>query len=56
MGESFDHCPAGWIRQRRKCWNECIHNHMVVDGRQMSMDIFASRISIPWSLNLYTDA
>jgi len=19
MGESFDHCPAGWIRQSREC-------------------------------------
>ncbi len=31
MGESFDHRPAGWIRQGRKCCTQIIHNHMVVD-------------------------
>jgi hypothetical protein len=30
MGESFDHCPAGWIRQSRECCTQIIHNHMVV--------------------------
>jgi hypothetical protein len=32
MGESFDHRPAGWIRQSRKCCTQIIHNHMVVDN------------------------
>ncbi len=32
MGESFDHCPAGWIRQSRKCCTQIIHNHIVVDN------------------------
>ena len=36
MGESFDHCPAGWIRQRGKCCTQFIHNRMVVDFRPMS--------------------
>jgi hypothetical protein len=31
MGESFDHRPAGWIRQSRKCCTQAIHNHMVVN-------------------------
>jgi hypothetical protein len=30
MGESFDHCPAGWIGQSRKCCTQIIHNPMVV--------------------------
>jgi len=30
MGESFDHCPAGRIRQSRECCTQSIHNHMVV--------------------------
>ncbi len=37
MGESFDHCPAGWIRQSRECCTQSIHNHMVVDNRSMSI-------------------
>jgi len=36
MGESFDHRPAGWIGQSRKCCIQLIHNHMVVDFRSMS--------------------
>ena len=36
MGESFDHRPAGWIRQRRECCIQSIHNHMVVDYPAMS--------------------
>jgi hypothetical protein len=36
MGEPFDHRPAGWIRQSRKCCIQLIHNHMVVDYRPMS--------------------
>jgi hypothetical protein len=31
MGEPFDHCPPGWIRQSRECCTQPIHNHMVVD-------------------------
>src|ERR1700733_2058258 len=30
MGESFDHSPAVWIRQSRKCCTQIIHNHVVV--------------------------
>ena len=36
MGESFDHRPAGWIRQSRKRCIQFIHNRMVVDYPQMS--------------------
>jgi len=36
MGESFDHCPPGWIRQSRKRCAQSIHNHMVVDYLAMS--------------------
>jgi len=36
MGESFDHRPAGWIRQSRKRCIQFIHNRMVVDCPQMS--------------------
>src|SRR5579872_7529603 len=36
MGESFDHRPAGWIRQGRKCCIQLIHNRMVVDYPSMS--------------------
>ncbi len=36
MGESFDHRPAGWIRQSRKRCIQFIHNCMVVDYPQMS--------------------
>ena len=36
MGESFDHGPAGWIRQSGECCIELIHNHMVVDYQWMS--------------------
>ena len=36
MGEPFDHRPAGWIRQSRKCCIQLIHNHMVVDYPSMS--------------------
>ena len=41
MGESFDHCPPGWIRQSRKCCTQLIHNHMVVDYLAMSSVDFA---------------
>jgi len=41
MGESFDHCPAGWIRQSRKCCTKIIHNHMVVGYLSMSSVNFA---------------
>ena len=43
MGESFDHCPAGWIRQSRKCCTKTIHNQMVVDSRLKSTANFAIR-------------
>jgi hypothetical protein len=36
MGESFDHRPAGWIRQSRKRCIQFIHNRMVVNYLQMS--------------------
>ena len=36
MGESFDHRPAGWIRQSRKRCIQLIHNHMVVNYLTMS--------------------
>ena len=36
MGESFDHGPAGWIRQSREGRIQFIHNHMVVDYPPMS--------------------
>jgi hypothetical protein len=36
MGESFDHRPAGRIRQSRKRCIQLIHNRMVVDYSQMS--------------------
>ena len=36
MGESFDHRPAGWIRESRKRCIQFIHNRMVVDYPQMS--------------------
>src|SRR2546423_14905733 len=36
MGESFDHRPAGWIRQSRKRGVQFIHNRMVVDYPEMS--------------------
>ena len=41
MGESFDHGPAGWIRQSRKCRTQSIHNQMVVDFAAMSSMNFA---------------
>jgi len=41
MGESFDHCPPGWIRQSRKRCAQFIHNRMVVDYRTMSSMNFA---------------
>lgn len=41
VGESFDHCPAGWIRQSRKRGIQLIHNRMVVDCRSMSSVNFA---------------
>jgi hypothetical protein len=41
MGESFDHCPASWIRQSRKCCTKAIHNQMVVDCQPMSTANFA---------------
>ena len=36
MGESFDHRPAGWIRQSRKGCIQLIHNRMVVNYAWMS--------------------
>ena len=44
MGESLDHCPAGWIRQSRECGIQLIHNIMVVDYRAMS------RPNIAWTV------
>jgi hypothetical protein len=41
MGESFDHCPPGWIGQSRKRCTQSIHNHMVVDYLAMSSVDFA---------------
>jgi hypothetical protein len=41
MGESFDHRPAGWIRQSRKCCVQLIHNRMVVNYRLKSSVDFA---------------
>src|SRR5580693_10268734 len=41
MGEPFDHCPPGWIRQSRKRCAQFIHNHMVVDYLSMSSVDFA---------------
>lgn len=40
MGEPFDHGPAGWIRESRKCCVQLIHNRMVVDYRSMSSEDF----------------
>jgi hypothetical protein len=40
MGESFDHRPAGWIRQSRKCCIQLIHNHMVVNYPSLSSGDF----------------
>ena len=31
MGEPFDHCPSGWVRQSRECCTKLIHNPMVVN-------------------------
>jgi hypothetical protein len=55
MGESFDHGPAGWIRQSRKCCCQLIHNHMVVDFPLMSrvnvaIADFCPLISEPWQM------
>jgi hypothetical protein len=36
MGESFDHCPPGRIRQSGERCTQFIHNHMVVDYLSMS--------------------
>jgi hypothetical protein len=36
MGEPFDHCPPGWIRQGGKRGTQFIHNRMVVDYPGMS--------------------
>jgi len=41
MGEPFDHCPPGWIRQSRKRCTQFIHNRMVVDYLSMSSVNFA---------------
>lgn len=51
MGELFHHRPARRIRQRRQCCTQSIHNRMVVDYSQMSTTIFATKTSVPWSLN-----
>jgi len=45
MGESFDHRPAGWIRQSRKRCIQLIHNHMVVNYPSMSSVDFGGRIT-----------
>ena len=45
MGESFDHRPARWIRQSRKCCIQVIHNHMVVNYPSMSSVDFGARIT-----------
>jgi ABC-type transport system involved in cytochrome bd biosynthesis fused ATPase/permease subunit len=52
MGESFDHCPPGWIRQGGKRCTQFIHNRMVVDYLSMSSANFAipdlcSLINVP---------
>jgi hypothetical protein len=52
MREAFDHCPAGWIRQSRKCCTKIIHNQMVVDNRSMSTANFALRGFCPNVLTL----
>jgi hypothetical protein len=36
VGESFNHCPPGWIGQSSKRGTQFIHNRMVVDYRAMS--------------------
>jgi hypothetical protein len=41
MAESFDHRPAGGIRQSGKCCTQPIHNHMVVDRLSVSSMNFA---------------
>lgn len=41
MGEPLDHCPAGRIRQSRKCCIQPIHNHRVVDFLGVSSTHFA---------------
>jgi hypothetical protein len=41
MGESFDQCPPGWIRQSGKRCTQFINNHMVVDYLSMSSVNFA---------------
>ena len=46
MGESFDHCPPGRIRQSRKRCTQFIHNHMVVDYWLMSSVDFAIHDSV----------
>jgi hypothetical protein len=48
VGESFDHCPPGWIRQSRKRCTQSIHNRMVVDYWGMSSVNFA--IAKRWRL------
>jgi len=55
MGESFDHRPAGWIRQSREGCVQFIHNHMVVKYPSMSrVDLgvpdFRFLTSQPWNL------
>ena len=45
MGESFDHCPPGWIRQSRKRCTQFIHNHMVVDCLSVSTTNFEIALS-----------
>src|SRR5258706_3670268 len=52
MREALDHCPAGWIRQSRKCCTKIIHNQMVVDNRSMSTANFALRGFCPNVLTL----
>jgi hypothetical protein len=41
MGEPFDHCPPGRIRQSRKRCTQFIHNRMVVDNLAISSVNFA---------------
>src|SRR4029077_4294823 len=45
MGEPFDHRPAGWIRQSRKCCTQYIHNLMVVDFSAVSSTNFCDLYS-----------
>jgi hypothetical protein len=54
MGEPFDHCPAGGIRQSRECCTQIIHNPMVVHCRVSVKCKFANFV-ISASLSLNPD-